>query len=199
MFANNSVGANYTYLPIEHYDIGKLKGKGNTKPLSVFFTPTCFSAPWKLQKKWNKSTLCCFTPTYFLCTLRLWFGYLQFKKYDITMKLKFLWSCIQLFINIFTVGLWCLGIPKKNYGCLIIGFHVTLIRQFKKFGRNLNLNVAFWWQNLLLDGPGWLPYLLLKSRFDFLDNFECLTSSTYLTIFSKTFLGIPWHYEPTVI
>ena len=38
MFANNSVGANYTYLPIEHYDIGKLKGKGNTKPLSVFFT-----------------------------------------------------------------------------------------------------------------------------------------------------------------
>ena len=38
MFANNSVGANYTYLPIEHYDIGKLKEKGNTKPLSVFFT-----------------------------------------------------------------------------------------------------------------------------------------------------------------
>ena len=32
---------------------------------------------------------------------------------------------------------------KKFYGRLIIGFHVTLLSQFKKFGRNLNLNVAF--------------------------------------------------------
>ena len=85
---------------------------------------------------------------------------------------------------------------KKKYGCLIIGFHVTLIRQFKKFGRNLNLNVAFWWQNLLLDGPGWLSYLLLKSRFDFLDIFECLKSSNYVSKIFWVFLDIinlPWY------
>ena len=55
MFANNSVGANYTYLPIEHYDIGKLKGKGNTKPLSVFFTPTCFFCTLKATKDETKA------------------------------------------------------------------------------------------------------------------------------------------------
>ena len=165
MFANNSVGANYTYLPIEHYDIGKLKGKGNTKPLCVFHTHLFFCT-LKATKRWNKSTLCCFTPTYFLCTLRLWFGYLQFEKCDISMRLMFLWSCIQLFINIFTVGLWCLGIPKKflqtfdnwlscNNAESSLRTLWARIRKFKKFGRTLDLNVAFWWQNLLLNGPDW--------------------------------------------
>ena len=58
MFANNSVGANYTYLPIEHYDIGKLKGKGNTKPLSVFFTHPPVFLHLESYKKNETKALC---------------------------------------------------------------------------------------------------------------------------------------------
>ena len=159
MFANNSVGANYTYLPIEHYDIGKLKGKGNTKPLSVFFTPTCFSAPWKLQNNETKALCVVSHPPIFSapwdCDLATF-----------NLRLMFLWSCIQLFINIFTVGLWCLGIPKNflqtfdnwlscNNAESSLRTLWARIRKFKKFGRTLDLNVAFWWQNLLLNGPDW--------------------------------------------
>ena len=114
MFANNSVGANYTYLPIEHYDIGKLKGKGNTKPLSVFFTPTCFSAPWKLQKMKQKHSVVSYPPIFStpwdcdLATFNLK------SMICITLMIKFSWSCIQLFINVIIHGRSMMSMNTKK-------------------------------------------------------------------------------------